>query len=66
MRPLNAEIIRQFVTDEGSEQTIDIDTPRLCFPKKKTEVQEFILLINKENSADGKGYFFIPLKFINF
>ena len=33
MRPLYAEVISQFVTDEGSKQMIDIDTPRLVFPK---------------------------------
>jgi hypothetical protein len=33
MRSLDAEIIRQFVADEGSKQTIDIDTSRLVFPE---------------------------------
>jgi len=33
MRSLDAKVIRQFVVDEGSKQTIDIDTPLMCFPK---------------------------------
>lgn len=30
---LYAEVIRQFVADEGVKQTVDIDTPRLVFPE---------------------------------
>ena len=33
MRSLDTEIIRQFVVDEDSKQTIDIDTSRLVFPE---------------------------------
>ena len=65
MRSLDTEIISQFVADEGSKQTIDIDTPRFVFPEYFTQVQDFIQLINKENGTDGKGYIVIRLKLIS-
>jgi len=61
MRSLDTEIILQFVTDEGSKQTIDIDTPRFVFPKNIAEVQDFIQFVNEENGADRKRYIFIRL-----
>ena len=61
MRPLYAEVISQFVTDEGSKKIIDIDTPRLVFPKNITQVQDFVQLINEEEGTDRKGYIFIRL-----
>ena len=64
MRSLDTEIISQFVADEGLKQTIDIDTPRFVFAEYFSKVQDFIQLLNKENGTDGKGYIFIPLKFI--
>ena len=63
VRSLDAEVIRQFVADEGSKKTIDIDSPRLVFPEDIAKVQDFIQLINEENGADGKGYIVIRLKF---
>lgn len=33
MRPFYGEIISQYVTDESSKLIIEIDTPRLVFPK---------------------------------
>ena len=65
VRPFNAEVIRQFVADQGSKQIIDIDTPRLVFPENIAIVQDFIQLINKENGTDRKGFIFIPLNFIS-
>ena len=65
VRPLNAEVICQFVADEGSKQIIDIDTPRLMFPENIAKGQDFIQLINEEDGADRKGYIFIRLNFIS-
>ena len=65
MRSLDAEVIRQFVTDEGSKQIIDIDTPRLVFSENIAKVQDFIQFINEENGADRKRYIFIRLKFFS-
>ena len=42
MRSLYNEIISQFVADKGSNQTIDIDTPRLVFPEDIAKVWGFI------------------------
>ena len=64
MGSLYAEVISQFVADEGSKQIIDIDTPRLVFPEDIGKIQDFIQLINEENGTNRKGYIFIPLKFI--
>ena len=64
MRSLDAEVIRQFVADQGSKQIIDIDTPRLVFPENIAKVQDFIQLIYEENGTDRKGYIFIRLNFI--
>ena len=46
VRSFDAEVIRQFVADEGSKKTIDIDSPRLVFPEDIAKVQDFIQLIN--------------------
>jgi hypothetical protein len=64
VRSLYTEVICQFVTDEGSKQIIEINTPRLVFPENITKVQDIIMLIYKENGTDKKGYIFIQLKFI--
>lgn len=65
MRPLYAEVISQFVADEGSKQVIDINTPRLVFSENIAKVQDFIQLINEENGADRKGYIIIQFRFIS-
>jgi hypothetical protein len=36
MRSFDAEVISQFVADEGAKQVIDIDTPRFVFPENFT------------------------------
>jgi hypothetical protein len=62
---LNAEVIHLFVADARSKQTIEIDAPRIVFPEDIAKIQDFIQLINKEDSTDGKGYIFIRLNFIS-
>jgi hypothetical protein len=64
VRSLYAEVISQFIADEGSKQLIDIDTLRLVFPEDIAKVQDFINLIDEKNGADRKGYIFIRLNFI--
>ena len=61
---LDAEVIRQFVADQGAKQTTDIDTPRLVFPENVTKVQDVIQPFNEENGADGKGYIVSRLNLI--
>ncbi|WP_219970655.1 hypothetical protein [Methanospirillum lacunae] len=57
MRPLYAEVIRQFVTDEGSKEMIDIDTPRLVFSEDFAKVQDFIQLISPLLNLPLSGLF---------
>ena len=64
MRPLDAEVIRQFVADKGAKQTIDIDTPCLVFPENITKVQDVIQPFNEKNGTDRKGYIFSRLNLI--
>ena len=53
---LDAEVIRQFVADQGLKQTIDIDASCLVFPENITEIQDVIEPCNEEDGANGKGY----------
>jgi len=57
VRSLYAEVIRQFVADEGSKQIININTPCLVFPENIAKVQDLIQFINEENCTDRKGFF---------
>ena len=61
MGTLDAEVIRQFVTDKGLQQIIDVDTPRLVFPENIAETQDIIQPCNEENGTDRKGYIFSRL-----
>jgi len=59
VRPLYAEVIRQFVAGKSLKQIIDVDTPRLVFPENRGEIQGFIQPFNEEKGADRKGYILI-------
>jgi len=62
---LDAEVIRQFVADQGLKQTIDIDTSRLVFPEESAEIQDVIQPCNEENGTNRKGYIFRRLNLIS-
>ena len=61
---LDAEVIRQFVADQGLKQTIDIDAPCLVFPENITEIQDVIEPCNEEDGTDRKGYIVSRLNLI--
>lgn len=56
MRSLYAEVISQFVVDEGSKQIINIDTPCLVFSENIAKIQNLIQFIDEENGAERRGY----------